>query len=147
MKSLSLLYKAFLLLLFIYASPGWFPLLSVANIIKLERLHRTASRAIIGCLSSSRIPLFSKALLPPLRFTLTQFALSCYERVLCLPPSFPMLDLARLGVKPRLYKSSWRALSSTHPLMLPFTSPRKVLFAALAFFYCEADTFLCMLPL
>ena len=47
---------------------GWFPFLSVTNITKLERLHRAASRAITGCLSSSPILLLlSEASLPPLQ--------------------------------------------------------------------------------
>ena len=54
----SLLYKAFLRILFIYASPRWFPFLSATNITKSERLHRTESHAITGCLSSSPIPPF-----------------------------------------------------------------------------------------
>ena len=95
---LYLLYKAFLRPLFIYFSPGWFPFLSVTNFTKLERLHRAASRAITGCLSSSPIPLLlSEASLPPLRVTLTHFTLSSYERALCLPTSFPISGLARLG--------------------------------------------------
>ena len=106
----------------------WFPFLSVTNITKLERLHRPASRAITGCLSSSLIPLFlSEASLPPLRVTLTHFTLSSYERALRLPTSFPISGLARLGVKPRLCRSSWRAFASTHPLMRPSTSFREVL--------------------
>ena len=56
-ESLSLLYKSFLRSLLTYASPGWFPFLSTTNLTKLERLHRAASRAITGCLSSSPIPL------------------------------------------------------------------------------------------
>ena len=56
-ESLSLLYKSFLRHLLTYASPGWFPFLSATNLIKLKRLHRAASRAITGCLSSSPIPL------------------------------------------------------------------------------------------
>ena len=52
-ESLSLLHKAFLWSLVTYASPGWFPFLSVTNIIKLERFHWAASRAIFSCLSSS----------------------------------------------------------------------------------------------
>ena len=104
--------------------------LSVTNITKLERLHRAASRAISCCLSSSLIPLFlSEASLPLLRVTLTDFTLSSYERALCLPTSFPISGLARLGVKPRLCGSSWRAFASTYPLMLPSTFPRKALFA------------------
>ena len=103
--------------------------LSVTNIIKLERLHRAASRAITGCLSSSPIPLLlSEVSLTPLRVTLTHFTLSSYERALRLPASFPISGMTRLGVKPRLCRSSWRAFASTHPLMLPpFTSPWEAL--------------------
>ena len=46
-----------------------------------------------------------------------------------LPTSFPISGLARLGVKPRLCRSSWRAFVSTQPLTLPSTSPREVLLA------------------
>ena len=78
-ESLSVLYKSFLRSLLTYASPGWFPFLSATNITKLERLHRAASRAIIGCLSSSPIPLLlTEAFLPPLRVTLTHFTLFSY---------------------------------------------------------------------
>ena len=121
-ESLYLLYKAFLRTLFTYASPGRFPFLSVTNITKLERLHRVASRAITSCLSSSPTPLFfSKTSVSSLRVTLTHFTLSSYERALRLPTSFLISGLARLGVKPRLCRSSWRAFASTHPLMLPST--------------------------
>ena len=126
----SLLYKSFLRSLLSYASPGWFPFLSATNITKLERLHRAASRAITGCLSSSPIPLLlTEASLPPLRVTLTQFTLFSHERALRLPTSFPISGLARLGVKPRLCRSSWRAFASTHPLMLPSTCSREALVA------------------
>ena len=129
-ESLSLLYKSFLRSPLTYASPGWFPLLSATNITKLERLHRAASRAITGCLSSSPIPLLlTEASLPPLRVTLTHFILFSYERALHLPTSFPISGLARLGVKPRLCRSSWRAFASTHPLMLSSTSSREALLA------------------
>ena len=129
-ESLSLLYKSFLRPLLTCASSGWFPFLSATNSIKLERLHRAASRAITGCLSSSPIPLLlSEASLPPLRVTLTHFTLLSYERVLRLPNSFPISDLARLGVKPRLCRSSWRALVSTHPLMFLSTCSREALLA------------------
>ena len=129
-ESLSLLYKAFLRSLLTYASPGWFPFLSATNITKLERLHRAASRAITGCLSSSPIPLLlTEAFLPPLRVTLTHFTLSFYERALCLPTSFSISGLVRLGVKLRLCRSCWRALASTHPLMLPSTCSREALVA------------------
>ena len=129
-ESLSVLYKSFLRSLLTYASPGWFPFLSVTNFIKLERLHRAASRAITGCLSSSPIPLLlSEVSLPPQRVTLTHFTLLSYERALRLPTSFPISGLARLGVKPRLCRSSWRAFASTHPLMLPSTCSREALVA------------------
>ena len=128
--SLSLLYKFFLCPVLTYASPGWFPFLCVTNITKLERLHRAASRAITGCLLSSPIPpLLSEASLSPLRVTLTHFILSSYERALCLPAFFPISGLARLGVKPRLCRSFWRAFASTHSLMLPSTAPREALLA------------------
>ena len=114
-ESLSVLYKSILRSLLTYASPGWFPFLSATNFTKLERHHRAASRAITGCLSSSPIPLLlTEASLPPLRVTLTHFTLSSYERALRLPTSFPISGLARLGVKPRLCRSSWRVFASTH---------------------------------
>ena len=56
-ESLSVLYKAFLRPLLTYASPGWFPILRVTNITKLERPNRAASLAITSCLSFSPIPL------------------------------------------------------------------------------------------
>ena len=37
--------------------------------------------------------------------------------------------MARLGVKPRLCRSSWRAFASTHPLMLPCSFRREALVA------------------
>ena len=127
-ESLSVLYKSFLWPLLTYSSPGWFPFLSTTNITKLERLHRAASRAITGCLSSSPIPLLLiKASLPPLRVTLTHFTLFSFERALRLPTSFPISGLARLGVKPRLCRSSWRVFASTHPLILPSTCSREAL--------------------
>ena len=125
-ESLAIPYKAFLWPLLTYASPEWFPFLSVSNIIKLERLHRAGSCVIDGCLSSFPIQfLLSETSLSPLRVTLTHFTLSSYERALRLPTFFPISGLARLGVKPRL----WRVLSSTHPLMLLFTSLREALLA------------------
>ena len=67
-ESLSLLYNSFLRPLLIYASPGWLPFLSATNFTKLERLHRAASRAITGCLSSCPILLLlTEASLPPVR--------------------------------------------------------------------------------
>ena len=122
------MHKAFLRPLLTYASPGWFPFLSVTNITKLNHLSRAASRAITGCLSSCPIPLLlSEASLPPLQITLTHFALSSYERALRFPTFFPISGLAILGVKPRFCRSSWRAFASTHWLMLPSTSPRDAL--------------------
>ena len=104
--------------------------LSVTNITKLERLHRAASCAITGCPSSSPIPLLlSEASLLALRVTLTHFTLSFYELALRLPTSFSISGLARLGVKPRPCRLSWRALASIHPLMLSSTSPREALLA------------------
>ena len=127
-ESLSVLYEAFLRPLLTYASPGWFPVFSVTNITKLEGLHRAASCIITGCLSSSSIPLLlSEASLHPLRVTLTPFTLLFYKRALRLPTSFPISGLARLGVKPRLCRSSWRTFAPTHPLMLSSTSSREAL--------------------
>ena len=42
---------------------------------------------------------------------------------------FPISGLVRLGVKPRLCRSSWRAFASTHSLMLPSTCSREALLA------------------
>ena len=129
-ESLSVLYKSFLRSLLTYASPGWFPFLSATNFTKLERLHRAASHAITGCLSSSPIPLLlSEASSPSLRVTLTHFILLSYERSLRFPTSFPFSGLARLGVRPRLCRLSWRAFASTHLLMLPSTCSREALLA------------------
>ena len=80
-----LLHKAFLRPLLTYASPIRFPFLSVTD---FERLHRADSHTITGCLLSSSIPLLlSEISLPPLRVTLTRFAL-CYERALQPPLLF-----------------------------------------------------------
>ena len=116
--------------------------LSATNFTKLERLHRAASRAITGCLSSSPIPLLlSEASLPPLRVTVTHFTFSSYERALRLPTSFRNLGFARLAVKPRLCRSSWRAFVSTHPLMPPSTSHREAFLACLLFPACNLPSF------
>ena len=129
-ESLFVQYKSFLRSLLTYASPIWFPFLSVTNLSELERLHRVATGAITGWLSSSPIPLLiSEASLPPLRVTLTHFTLLSYEQALRLPTLFPISGLARLEVKPRLCRLSWRAFAFTHPLMLPFTSSREALLA------------------
>ena len=153
-ESLSLLYKAFLCPLLTYASPGWFSFFNVINITKLERLHRAASRAITGCLSFFPIPLLlSEASLSLLRVILTHFTLSSYERLVCLPTSFFISDLARLGVKPRLRRSFWIAFASTHSLMLPSTCSREALLACPlsslepTFLHGRAHLFFYMLPL
>ena len=72
---------------------------------------------------------FTKASLPPLRVTLTHFTVLSYERALCLPTSFAISGLARLGVRPRLCRSSWRAFASTHSLMLPSACSREAVLA------------------
>ena len=114
-ESLFLWYKAFPRPLLTYALPGWFPFLSITNVTKLEHLHLTASGAIIGWLSTPIPLLLSEMTLPPLRVTLTRFIQSSYKRALCLPTSFHISGLARLGVKSRLSRSSWRAFGSiTH---------------------------------
>ena len=73
--------------------------------------------------------LLSVASLPPLRVTLTYFTLSSCKRVLRLPTFFPISGLFSLGMKPKLCRSFWRAIVSTHPLMLPPTFPRELFFA------------------
>ena len=125
------------------------------RLLVLERLHQAATRAITGCLSSSSILfLCSEASLPPLRVTLTYFTLSSYERAIRPPTSFRISSLARLGVKLRLFRSSWRAFTSTRPLMLPSTSPREALSCLpslrsleSAFLHCRVYPFLSMLSL
>ena len=130
-ESLSLLYKAFLQPLLTHAaSSGWFPFLSITNITKWKHLHQVASHAISGDLSFSPIPLLlSEASLLPLRCTLTHFILLSYELALRLPTSFPISGLARLGVKPRLCRSSWRAFASIYPLMLSSSFPKETFLA------------------
>ena len=83
----------------------------------------SASCIIFGCLSFSPIQLFlSEASLAPLRVALTHFSLSSYERAGHPPTFFPILDLARIGMKRRLCKSSWRAFASTYLLIFSSTS-------------------------
>ena len=94
--------------------------------------NASTERLAAPSLSASRpplIPLLSEASLPPLQVTLIHFTVSSFERALRLPTSFSVSGLARHGVKPRLCRSSWRAFASTHPLMLPSTSPREALLA------------------
>ena len=102
----------------ILISPNW----NASN----ERLVAPSLAAFHSPLSHFYSP---RLLYLPLRVTLTHFTLSSYERALRLPTSFPISGLARLGVKPRLCRSSWRAFASTHPLMLPSTSPMEALLA------------------
>ena len=107
-----------------------FLFLALPTLPNWNGLHRAATRATISYLSSSPIPhLLSEASLPPLRVTLTRFTLLSYEQALRLPISFSISGFARPEVKPRLCRSSWRAFASTHPLMLPSTSPKEALLA------------------
>ena len=88
------------------------------------------NKTVINGSDKRTIPLLlTEASLPPLRVTLTHFTLFSHERALRLPTSFSISGLARLGVKPRLCRSSWRAFASTHPLMLPSTCSREALVA------------------
>ena len=64
------------------------------------------------------------------------------------PTSLPISGLVRLGVKPRLCRSTRRAFAFIHPLMLPSTSPREALLACppfsswyLLFFTVESALF------
>ena len=80
-------------------------------------MHRSSCRVIVGCLSSTPIPLLHiEALLPPLRVTLTHQSLSFFERTLRLPSTFPIASLANSNPRTRLKKSSWRSLSRSHNL-------------------------------
>ena len=86
--------------------------------------HQIGTPSPRGQLHHLRMPLvlfhpilLTKASLTSLRVTLIHFALSSYKRALCLPTTFPISCLARLGVKPRLCRSSWIAFcvhSSAH---------------------------------
>ena len=55
------------------------------------------------------------------------FTQSSYERAPRLPTSSPISGLVRLGVKPRLCRSFWKAFAPLTQLMLPPTSPREAL--------------------
>ena len=109
-----------------------------------------AGHSITGCVSCCPITLFLTKESPPLlRVTPTHFAMSSYKRVLRLPIAFLILGLARLGMKPRLWRSSWKAFAFTHPLML-FPSSlclHSLLSLEPTFLYCGIDSFLSMLPL
>ena len=56
-----------------------------------------------------------------------------YEWALRLPTFFLISDLARLGVKPRFCRSSWRAFAFPHLIMLPSTCSREALLACSPF--------------
>ena len=90
-------------------------------------LSPAASRLTLSHFFSPRL------FLPTFRVTLTHFTLFSYERALPFPTSIPISGLTRLGVKPRLCRSSWRVFASTHPLMLPSTSLRRIFLLALPF--------------
>ena len=107
----------------------------------LRLLWRGPKLECYGTVSSFIPLLLCEASLPPLRVTLTHFTFSSYEGALCLPTSFPISGLARLGVKPRLYRSSWRAIASTHPLMLPSTSPKEALLICSPFSHWNLPSF------
>ena len=79
-------------------------------------MHRSSCRVIIGCLSSTAIPLLHiEALLPPLRVTLTHQSLS-FKRALRLPSTFLLASLANSKSRTRLKKGSWRSFSRSHDL-------------------------------
>ena len=108
----------------------------MASFLKHYQYHQIGTPPLSGQSCHHQLPfvlpiplLLSEASLPPLQVTLTHFTLSSHERALHLPTSFPISGLARLGVKPKLCRSSWRAFASTHPLMLPSTSLREALLA------------------
>ena len=96
-----------------------FPFLNIDLRLK-AKVFSHVSRPYAVSLVPHEAPL-RRASLPPLRVTLT----------LRLPTSFPISGLARLGVKSRLCRSSWRAFASTHPLMFSSTSPWEALLALL----------------
>ena len=107
--------------------PDGFLFLSITYITKLECLHRAASHAISGCLSSSPIPLLSKASLPSLRVTLTHFALSSYEQALCLPTSFFHFRFGQTWNENKTLQIILKTFVSTHMLILSSTSPKEAL--------------------
>ena len=116
-ESICILYKAFILPILTYASPGWFPFSSPTHITSVERMHRSSCRVITGCLLSTPIPLLHiEALLPPLRVTLTHQSLSFFERALRRFSTFPIASLANSNPRTRLKKSSWRSFSRSHNL-------------------------------
>ena len=83
----------------------------------------------IGRLFSLFLLYYEVSLPPPTSHPDSFHSFFLYERALRLSTSIFISGLARLGVKPRLCRSSWRAFASTHPLMLPSTSSREALVA------------------
>ena len=99
----------------------------MVSFLKRYQSHQIGTPPPSGQSHHHRLPLvvpYPSSSLPPLRVILTHFTLLSYERALRLPTSFPISDLVRLGVKPRLCRWSLRAFASTHPLMLPPSSLR-----------------------
>ena len=79
-------------------------------------MHRFSCRVIIGCLSSTPIPLlYIETLLPPLRVALTHQSLS-FKRALRLPSTVPLASLANSNPRTHLKKGSWRSFSQSHNL-------------------------------
>ena len=116
-ESLCTLYKTFIRPILTYASPDWFLFSSPTHITSVERMHRSSCRVIIGCLSSTAIPLLHiEALLPPPRVTLTHQSPSFFKRALRLPPTFLLASLANSKPRTRLKKGSWRSFSRSHDL-------------------------------
>ena len=90
-------------------------------------MHRSSCRAITGCLSSTSIPLLHvKALLPPLRVTLTHQSLSLKD--LRIPLAFSLASLANFNPCTRLKKGSWRSFSQSHNLTPNLHLAREPLF-------------------
>ena len=89
------------------------------------------NRPVASSLAASHSPLcyFSLRLLYHPYESLRLILLCHLMNRLCLPTSFPISGLARLGVKQRLCRSYWRAFASPHSLILPSTSPREAFLA------------------
>ena len=127
-ESLASIYKAFLLPVLTYASPGWFPFIYAKYLQPLEAAHNSASRAITGCYATTPTSLLLlEAGLSPLSCTLTHQSLTYFERALRLPSSFPVSSLASLSVRKRVRSSSWRFFCQSHPLTPSPSSPREPL--------------------
>ena len=90
---------------------------------KTEAWQATSSSLLNQCIFSF---ILLVVLLPLLTFPTALLPGSRHRYTII---SFAITDLARLGVKPRLSRSSLRISASTHPLMVFPTSPREVLFA------------------